>query len=353
MSTVARDLDHHEPAPERWTMLPGKRPLIVGAYGMQNLGDEAILAGLLTRLGSGAEPLVLSAAPAETTALHGVAAVGPRGAPAALLHCDTVVIGGGGLFSSHVGTLARLIPAFGLLAMALRKPIDITGVSVDRSTPRVLQPLVRALFSRARSVSVRDESSARLLQSWGVTAAIQPDLSHYFRPALPGRGHDLLRQAGLDPCVPTVALCLTAVEPRFDAPLAAAIPGLVSAMPGLQFCIVPMSRHRDQLRHNDMIQARHLQQLEPRIGIVDATSPADVPAAIGECAAAVCMRYHSLLFAARAGVPIVGIPYAQKCRNWLDEHGLAPVDCTTADLERALESALQADSRLQMQAVAG
>jgi len=57
-------------------------------------------------------------------------------------------------------------------------------------------------------------------------------------------------------------------------------------------------------------------------------------------AAAVCMRYHSLLFAARAGIPIVAIPYAEKCRTWLDEHGIAPTAPRGPQLVSALGVAL-------------
>ena len=51
---------------------------MVGAYGYRNVGDEAILAGLLTTLG-GRRVTVVSRSPAETSALHGVPAIPPDG----------------------------------------------------------------------------------------------------------------------------------------------------------------------------------------------------------------------------------------------------------------------------------
>jgi polysaccharide pyruvyl transferase WcaK-like protein len=53
------------------------------------------------------------------------------------------------------------------------------------------------------------------------------------------------------------------------------------------------------------------------------------------------MRYHSLLFAARAGVPIAAIPYAPKCDAWLREAGLEPVTPTGAALEAHLRKLLR------------
>ena len=48
--------------------------------------------------------------------------------------------------------------------------------------------------------------------------------------------------------------------------------------------------------------------------------PSLILAAYGHFAAVVGMRYHSLLFAARAEVPLIAVPYAEKCRTWLAEH---------------------------------
>jgi polysaccharide pyruvyl transferase WcaK-like protein len=44
------------------------------------------------------------------------------------------------------------------------------------------------------------------------------------------------------------------------------------------------------------------------------------------------MRYHSLLFATRAGVPTIPIAYADKCRTWLAERGEAAVEPDAAAL---------------------
>src|SRR5690606_26903894 len=96
--------------------------LVVGAYGMGNIGDEAMLAGLLRRL-RGRRVTVVSGDPAATRRLHRVKAVSARRASTELARTDAVVIGGGSLFSSHMGRRGRLIPLFGLIASALGKPV--------------------------------------------------------------------------------------------------------------------------------------------------------------------------------------------------------------------------------------
>ena len=50
--------------------------LVLGAYGYRNVGDEAILAGLLRQFDPGVKLTVVSRSPAETKALHGFRSVG-------------------------------------------------------------------------------------------------------------------------------------------------------------------------------------------------------------------------------------------------------------------------------------
>jgi hypothetical protein len=52
------------------------------------------------------------------------------------------------------------------------------------------------------------------------------------------------------------------------------------------------------------------------------------------------MRYHSLLFAERAGIAVLPIPYAPKCDRWLAERGLVPLAPTAEALGQAVASAL-------------
>jgi polysaccharide pyruvyl transferase WcaK-like protein len=52
------------------------------------------------------------------------------------------------------------------------------------------------------------------------------------------------------------------------------------------------------------------------------------------------MRFHSLLFAARAGTLIIPLPYAPKCEAWLEEHGLERVPIEGPALASAVRAAV-------------
>jgi polysaccharide pyruvyl transferase WcaK-like protein len=314
--------------------------LVLGGYGYGNVGDEAMLGGLLTLL-AGRRVTVVSRRPAATSSMHGVSAVSIGAAAFALLSHRTVLIGGGSLFAREMGRVGRLLPRFGLLARFLGRRVAIVGVGLDASTPESAAPLVRRLFAIANPVVVRDAASAALLASWDLPAAVGPDLSAYLEPAAPEVGERLLRASGLDPDRPIVGLCLTAIDGRLAKAVATAIADCVNALPGLQFCFVPMSRHPFVPQHDDVTFAEHLRELAPGIRILEgAEDPADLLSVFGQLSVAVCMRYHSLLFAERSAVPIVPIAYAPKCLVWLDEHGLASVPPEATAIREQIEAAV-------------
>lgn len=319
--------------------------LVVGAYGYRNVGDEAILAGLLAKIGS--RPVtVVSRDPDATRRLHGVPSVGIGGAVSAMVRHRSVIIGGGGLFGPDMGRIGRLLPAFGLGALALRRPVLVEGVDVDAQLGPAARFLVPALLRRAVKVTVRDRRSAAILRGWGVRADLAPDLSLWMpmRPAADGRA--LLRSAGIDTRRPIVGLALTGLRPALADAVLDAVTAAIDALPDVQFCVLPMSRHPRVPAHDDLVLARRLRALRPRVAIVeDEAHPATVLAAVGQLSAVITMRYHAMLFADRVRVPLVPIVYAEKAARWLEEHGRLPVAAAPGAVITALREALLGEER--------
>jgi polysaccharide pyruvyl transferase WcaK-like protein len=327
--------------------------LVVGAYGYRNVGDEAILAGMLARL-AGHSVTVVSRSPAETAASHGVRAIGIRQAPAALLRHRTVIIGGGGLFGRDMGRIGRLLPLFGLLAVALRRAVIVDGVDIDGRLSPSARVLVPPLLRAASRVSVRDRASAAIVARWRVTPSVLPDLSNWMEPADGTAGRATLERAGVDSDRPVIGLALTAVDRPLANRVLAAVEAAMRELPDAQFCFVPMSRHPSVPDHDDLNLAHELAALRPELLTLDASLPsAVVLAAIGQMSALVAMRFHAVLFAERAGVPLLAISYAEKTQRWLADHELRPVDPNPTTLVRHLRAALDAPRRLprQLQAI--
>jgi len=324
--------------------LPGP-VLVVGAYGYRNVGDEAILGGLLVKL-RGRELTVVSRDPDATSRLHGVPAIGLVGAGPALLRHGSVVIGGGGLFGRDMGSIGRLLPLFGLGALALGRHVVVDGVDVEADLSATASRLVPRLLRGAATVTVRDQASVAILDGWGVRATLGPDLSSWMPVASADDGRKLLREAGIDARFPVVGLALAGVRPHLaDAALAAVARAMV-ALPDTQFCFFPMSRHPHVPAHDDLRLARRLQEARPRLAIVEGEhDPAVVLSAFGQLSAVVSMRYHGLLFADRVAVPLVPLVYAEKNVRWLNDHGLAAVPAEPEAVTAALRSALAGADR--------
>ena len=318
--------------------------LVIGASGYRNVGDEAILAGLLTTLG-GKRVTVASRSPAETSALHGVPAIPLSGAIRALVRHRTVLIGGGGIFGRDMGRIGRMLPLFGLLARALGRRLVVDGVGVDAGLTGVHRFLVRSLLRVADQVTVRDEASARLLRGWGIASMVGADLSARMAPANTRIGRGLLRAAGVDDRRPVIGLCLTAVNDELTPAVVSAVADVMQRQPEWQFCFIPMSQHPFVERHNDLLLARSLQATSPQLRIVEGFAPpAAVLSLFGALDAVVAMRYHAYLFAERAGVPLVPIAYADKSLAWLGERRLRAIEPTGSALSRALTRSLPARS---------
>lgn len=315
--------------------------LVLGGYGYRNVGDEAILSGLLDQIGPRRRVSVLSRLPAETAALHGVTALPLRDAVRALRSHASLVIGGGGLFGRDMGTLGRLIPMYGLLASTLGVRVAIHGVGIDREMRPIARILLQRLAKRAVALTVRDHRSAEILAAWHIGADVVPDLSASVQPAPARVGSELLRVAGIDPDRPVVGLALTSVRSHQTAALEAVVAHCIAALPAVQFCFIPMSQHPFVHAHNDLLLGRRLQQRVPRLSVLEGSPrPEEVMAVFGRLTAAVCMRYHSLLFAARIGTTILPVPYAPKCEAWIAEHGLTSVPVERAAFVSAVHAAV-------------
>jgi polysaccharide pyruvyl transferase WcaK-like protein len=323
--------------------------LVLGGYGVRNVGDEAMLAGLLRQIGPDRSVTVVSRMPAETAALHGVRAISAWESVRALRSHSTLIIGGGGLFGRDMAAIGRLIPLYGLLASQLGLKVALVGVGVDREMRPLAALLLRRLAMRAVAVSVRDHRSAEVLADWGIRADVLPDLSAGIDPAPARRGSELLRRAGIDPRRPVVGFAFTAMRADQTDALEAAVAHCIAELPDVQFCFIPMSQHPFAHQHNDLLLGRQLQRRSPRLAVLEGSlRPEEMLAVFGRLTAAVCMRYHSLLFAERTGTPIVPVPYAPKCEAWIDEHGLRGVPLEPGALASAVLAVVGGDRELSV-----
>lgn len=334
--------------------------LLVGGYGTGNLGDEAILCGLLSALPPTVSTLtVVSHDPAATVRDHatdppdGVALRAISPTPWRLLThlrtVDAVVVGGGGIFSRYMGPYAAKLPLFALLVSALGIPLHWTAIGVYDSTPRRVVPLLRLAFARSDSVTVRDAASLDTLTRWGVSTARLVDDPATWLSAAADHGETILADAGIDPTRPVLAIAARRVaDPDANDRLFDAYCDVATAYRerGWQVVYLPFCRHPTAAVERDQ---RVCVALAARCGgtvLTPSTAP-DLLDVVAACDALVATRLHAMLFAHVAETPFVAVAYATKVQSLLDELGhadwgvsLAAVDDETllTGLDRATET---------------
>lgn len=313
----------------------GARPaLIIGGYGVGNVGDEAILAGLLQEHADLRDAMVVSYDPAQTERLHGVAAVSPLSPRflRALRRAGTVVVGGGGLFSAYTGPLARGIPWAALLARRMGRRVEFRAVGAYPGTPAVTARVLARAVERAHHVSVRDASSERYLRALGVRRPIERVQDPALALAPPPRAHVRTLLAARAPRAlgRFVLFGVRRIKDREAGPrLERALAGLGTVLldHGVEPVLLPFSAHPYEYYADDRRLARELAQAIGGGTVLDAElHPRVVLGVVRESACVVAMRLHAMLFALRAARPLVAIPYDAKCTDVLEEHGLEGVD---------------------------
>ncbi len=309
----------------------GLRLLASGFYGGFNLGDEAVLSGLLRLLREApcrVDATVLSGDPRLTSSTYAVPSLSRAltkdlwARALALRHSDALILGGGGLLqdiSGRRGMRGTLGRTLSLATWARRShiPLLFWGIGVGPLQPQTIPSVARALRG-ASLVAVRDEASHALCQELGVESRIVPD--HAWAMPLPLRaggdrlGISLRRWPGLD--IQAVARGLRAVQRRWRRP------ALFLALEADDLEVGRMLQRA--MGEGDLEVASRLPTLD---GVIEQYR---------ECAGVIAMRLHAGLLAAAQGIPSVGIAYDAKVSElhralggdgfWVrvDEAGRAP-----------------------------
>ncbi len=317
------------------------RPLrigISGSYGGLNLGDEAILEGILSQLRAtlSAEITVFSKDPADTLARHEVEhALAPRSLTRREMvpkvqELDLFILGGGGILYDRD---AEEYLREAAIALELEKPVVLYAISAGPLATQVSRHAVQEVlnFSPGPVITVRDRLGYRLLEDVGVINEIHltADPAFLLEPAeLP---IDALKAEGVDFDRPLVGFSVREPGPaapnirpeEYYALLAHAADYMVERY-GAEILFVPMEKTDVQHSHAvvaDMQNAERAEILRRKY------SPREILALMGRLDFVVGMRLHFLIFAAMRGTPFAALPYASKVSGLLEdlEIGTAPI----------------------------
>ena len=306
---------------------------IAGSYGGLNLGDEAILEGILDQLRPtvDAEVTVFSVNPEDTRDRHQVERVvavrtlSREEVRPEVERLDLLIFGGGGLlYDGGVATYLREV----VIAHELGVPVFVYAVSAGPLEHGRSRTAVRGAFENTAAVTVRDRLSQRLLEEIGVPAPIRLTADPALLVRVEPPAEDLLVREAIHPGTRLIGMSVR--EPGDAAPdldvrhyhqlLSNAADFMIDRYDAV-VVFVPMEARVLDLQHSHavlsgMAHARRAMVLQREY------TARQLLSLVGHFEFALGMRLHFLIFAALQRVPFVPLPYGPKISAFIDEFGL-------------------------------
>jgi len=309
-----------------FTMSQKPSIIICGNYGIQNIGDEAILQGILLIV-RGAFPqariTVLSSKPTQTSHEYQVKSLPywPAGFRSfftfrwwrnlkSYYKADAILLGGGGLFADEKPQAPFIWTMQVFAAFLLRKPVFCFAQSVGPLQTSSGRKLAKFVFQKAKFVTVRDDESKKLLGELGVgnvhVLADPAFALSYTHPTFEKRGEYI---------VLTLRPWMKGDQAAIDQELALFIRWVYTKF-GFKTLFVPFQK----LQENDEARYEALRKIIPEDffelyegehsvqGILKVTAGSQ---------AVVGMRLHSVIFSSITQTPFLALSYSEKVRNFV------------------------------------
>ena len=303
---------------------------ISGSYGGLNLGDEAILEGILSniRRDLAAEVTVFTRDGDDTRERHGVSEavlireLTREEAQRQVEQLDLFILGGGGiLYDQDAEAYLREVD----LAHDAGVPVMVYAISAGPLTNPTVRDHVRESLNQAALITVRDRQGKRLLEEIGV----EQDIHVTADPALLLEPEQLpesaLEREGLEDRRRLVGFSVREPGPaapdidvdHYHALLANAADFIIDRLDA-DIVFVPMERKIMDVQHSHAVVAQ-MQFAQQATVLKGEYTSRQLISLISRFEFAVGMRLHFLIFSALAGVPFVALPYASKVTGLIED----------------------------------
>lgn len=292
-----------------------QKVLIIGNYGVGNLGDEAILQSLLNLCReSSLDPMVLSGNPIETQKKYKIISapllpcgvrsffkgVNPK-TLALFKKADKIILGGGGLFNDTKILAPWIWYRHAKFTVLQEKKLLCLGQSVGPLRFWISQKFAKFTFENAEKISVRDQNSAKILQKIGISKnkiTVASDLALLFaNPELKKTKAKI-----------AVNICqIKGFENQIKI--------LAEILPRISQEIVLIAQTPQDLVFLKDLRTKINLPLE-KIEIKIPKSPEEAIVEYSQCDLTIGMRFHSVVFSLVANTPVVALAYSQKVLNF-------------------------------------
>jgi polysaccharide pyruvyl transferase CsaB len=296
--------------------------VISGYYGFDNLGDEAILAGMvsaLRRQGKELKIIVLSAQPDLTASRYGVQAVKRSSFPAVfreISSSDLFISGGGSLLQDVTGW--KSIPYYlgqVFLARLLGKKTVFYAQGIGPIRSKINRILTGLVANRTDLITVRDQDSLAYLLNLGVT----PDLINItVDPVFALK--DKHREAGIQSERPLIGISVRSWRDSSYLEKVARAADDFADLIGGEIIVIPLHYRQDQEISRQLVSL-----LRNKAGLLqERYSPLEILEAFAGLDFVIGVRLHALIFAALHNLPFVSISYDPKIDGFLKMLELPP-----------------------------
>lgn len=300
--------------------------LMSGYYGFNNSGDEAILLSMhrnIERLGDNINIVVLSNNPEETKSKYGVRVVYRFSlwkVLKALRGCDVLLSGGGSLLQDSTSTRSLMYYLSIILgARLLGKKVMLYANGIGPVSKNSNRHIVKWVVNKANIITLREENSFEELRAMGVTnkrAHVTSDPVFTMDGIEKKEALALLERANIPTDKPIVGVSVRnwrGMETFVDK--FAELVDEVSVRYQRTIVFIVMQVPND-VRISEKVQQK---MKGPSYILKENYSPYEIMGVISLMDFILSMRLHTLIFAARQRIPLIGFIYDPKIEYYLEQ----------------------------------
>lgn len=304
----------------------GKRVLMSGYYGFNNSGDEAILMSIynnLEKMDDDINITVLSKNPEETISKYGFTDVVSRFDIVKVLSeikkCDVLLSGGGSLLQDTTSTRSILYYLSIIeSAKLMKKKVMLYANGIGPVSKKENRKMVKRVINKADIITLREEDSKTELMNMGVTNKnmfVTADPVFTMEPISKEESAKLIEEAGI---------------PKDKGIIGVSVRNWKNDGTFVNKFALICDRIHDEFNKNIVFIVMHnpndynisklvMSQMKNKSYILNKSySPNEIMGIIGEMDLILSMRLHTLIFASKQRVPIVGFVYDPKINNYLN-----------------------------------
>lgn len=300
--------------------------LMSGYYGFNNSGDEAILSSMhknIERMGENMNIVVLSNNPLETKMKYGARVVYRFSlwkVMKALKHCDVLLSGGGSLLQDSTSTRSLMYYLSIILgAKMFGKKVMLYANGIGPVSKNINRHIVKWVVNKADVITLREENSYDELRAMGVTnpkAYVTSDPVFTMGSVGKQKARQIMEQAGIPLDKPIVGVSVRNWKgmEAFSGEFARLCDEVAKRYDRTIVFIVMQVPH--DIKISEKVQ---LKMTQPSYLLRANYSPYEIMGMISCMDFILSMRLHTLIFAARQRIPLIGFIYDPKIEYYLEK----------------------------------